>query len=103
MKDRFKYRHRFSYADDQSMLKFLVSELKSHNFDAMNPFGDKIWHLAAKRKILSDGNHTVMSIRDHFRRQLWPYLDLQPISREDKEYLKTKLKKTRPKYEATSE
>lgn len=80
-------RVRFDFAEDKAMLQFLVTELKDGSEDASNPFGNKIWRTAIERGVVTD-RHSVQSVRDHFRRQLWPRLNLQPIDEEGREYLK---------------
>lgn len=79
-------RNSFTIKDDREMLKFLINEIQvNKNPDAMNPKGLAIWKLAENRKITSKSYH---SMSTHMRRHILPSIDLQPITKEQKDFLK---------------
>lgn len=101
-KSRCTTRTKFSYSDDRALLQFLISELKAGSEDAKNAFGNKVWETAIKKRILSSISHSVASVRDRFRRQIWPFLDLQPVTQEERAFLKKHVRSAPKKDDAAS-
>lgn len=81
-------RHQFTMKEDKIMLLYLIKELQNGNTDAKNPKGYEIWKKAEKEKVTG---HSWQSMNSRFRKKVLPDIDIQPITEQQKKFLRSRL------------